>query len=173
MKKLFFLVFFALLSSTVIAKSNISIAYIDMDKVVSESKAGVSILNQLSSFNDKNIKNFTNKKNELKKKENKIISQKNILSEKEFQTNIENLKIEIQTFNKDRNKIISDFNKLKINNTNKLLQLINPILANYSDKNSISIILQKKNLIIGKTELDITNKIIDLVNKGIKEFKIK
>ena len=60
-----------------------------------------------------------------------------------------------------------------MNNTNRLLQLINPVLANYSDENSISLILQKKNLIIGKTELDITDQIILTVNKNIKDFKIK
>ena len=34
-------------------------------------------------------------------------------------------------------------------------------------------ILQKKNLIVGKSEFDITEEIIELVNKDIKEFKIK
>ena len=34
-------------------------------------------------------------------------------------------------------------------------------------------ILQKKNLIIGQKELDITIDIIKLVDKNIKEFKIK
>ena len=38
---------------------------------------------------------------------------------------------------------------------------------------SISIILQKKDLIIGKTELDITSEIINIVDDKIKGFKIK
>ena len=56
---------------------------------------------------------------------------------------------------------------------NNFLKLINPILTKYSTENEISIILQKKNLIIGKTELDITDKIIIIINDEIKEFKIK
>ena len=62
---------------------------------------------------------------------------------------------------------------MKIDNTNKLLQLITPILAKYADKKSISMILQKKNLIIGKTELDITDEVIMIVNTEVKEFNIK
>ena len=58
-------------------------------------------------------------------------------------------------------------------NTNALIQLINPILIEYSNEKSISMILQKKNLIIGQKELDITIDIIKLVDKNIKEFKIK
>ena len=57
--------------------------------------------------------------------------------------------------------------------TLKILKLINPILVEFSEDNSISFILQKKNLIIGKTELDITEKIIKIVNKKIPEFKIQ
>ena len=56
---------------------------------------------------------------------------------------------------------------------NKLLKKINPILTKYSIEREISIILQKKDLIIGKTELDITDKIITIINNEINEFKIK
>ena len=42
-----------------------------------------------------------------------------------------------------------------------------------SNEKSISIILQKKDLIMGKKELDITGEVIKIVNSEIKEFKIK
>ena len=51
--------------------------------------------------------------------------------------------------------------------------MINPILIEYSNEKSISMILQKKNLIIGQKELDITIDIIKLIDNNIKEFKIK
>ena len=49
---------------------------------------------------------------------------------------------------------------------------MNPILAKYAEKNNISIIIGKQNIIMGKTELDITSEILALVNKEIKPFKI-
>ena len=54
-----------------------------------------------------------------------------------------------------------------------LLKLINPILLKYSDEKEISIILQKKDLVVAKTELDITKDIIKIVNVQVKELKIK
>ena len=69
--------------------------------------------------------------------------------------------------------MIEDFNKLKLDNTNKLLKLINPILIKFSNDEKISIILQKKNLVVAKTELDITEEIIKIINLEVKEFKIK
>ena len=51
--------------------------------------------------------------------------------------------------------------------TIKLLEAINPILTEYSTKNSISIMLQKKNIVIGDTRLDITSKILEIINTKI------
>ena len=102
-----------------------------------------------------------------------MISQKNILSEADFKKKIDELKAEIKNYNQNRNKIIEDFNKLKIDNTNNLLKLINPILIKFSNDKEISIILQKKDLVVAKTELDITEEIIKIIDAEIKEFKIK
>ena len=64
---------------------------------------------------------------------------------------------------------LNNFKRDHINMTKKLLKLINPILEEYSSKNSISILLHKKDIVIGSTKLDITPTILDLVNKKIKK----
>jgi outer membrane protein len=172
MKNFFFIIIF-LISQILTVQADKNIVFVDMEKIMSTSKPGLSILEQLRKINNKDIKTLKDKKDELELKEKKIISQKNILSEKEFQINIDNLKEEINKHNINRDNKINNFNKLKVNNTSKFLQMINLILTKYSKENSISMILQKKNLIIGKKELDITNKIIESVNNDIKPFKIK
>ena len=144
-----------------------------MDRLVSVSKPGSSIFNQLKDINNKNTNFLKNEEINLKEKEKKLITQKNIISDADFQNKINELKSEVNNYNQNRNEIIKKFNKLKVENTNNLLKLINSILAKYSTENEISIILQKKDLIIGKTELDITDKIITIINNEIKEFKIK
>ena len=149
------------------------IVFVDMDRVISTSNAGSSIFKQLKKINDKNLKFLKNEEEKFKEKEKKIITQKNIISENDFKVKVDELKLEINNYNKNRKKLIEEFNKLKIGNTNKFLKQINPILTKFSNENKIAIILQKKDLIIGKTELDITNEIIKNVNSEIKEFKIK
>tara|TARA_B100000767_G_scaffold11237_1_gene10885 strand:- start:282 stop:803 length:522 start_codon:yes stop_codon:yes gene_type:complete len=149
------------------------IAFIDMDKVISTSNSGSSILKQLNDLNNKNLEFLKNEEKKFKEKEKKLISQKNIISEADFQNKIDELKSEIKNYNQNRNKMITDINKLKVNNTNNFLNLINPILVKFSNDNEISIILQKKDLVIAKTEFDITNEIIKIINLEIKQFKIK
>ena len=161
------------LFSTNQALSEQKIAFIDIDKVISTSKSGSSILKQLTDLNNKNLNFFKNEEKKFQAKETKLISQKNIISVIEFKNKVNELKSEIKNYNQNRNKILADFNKLKIDNTNNLLKLINPILVKFSNDKEIAIILQKKDLVVAKTQLDITDEVIKIVNSEIKEFTIK
>ena len=69
--------------------------------------------------------------------------------------------------------MLTDFNKLKIDNTNNFLNLINPILIKFSNDKEIAIILKKKDLVVAKIQLDITDEVIKIVDLEVKEFKIK
>ena len=115
------------------------------------------------------------KKNDenLKKKEKKIIAQKNILSEQDFKKELSNLRAEIINFQKEQVKARDNINKLRIKATSKLITKLSPILEEYAKKNSIGLILQKKNIVMGKKEIEITNQILEITNKEIKDIKIK
>ena len=165
------LIIFLFITNAAISEQKI--AFINMDKVISSSNSGLSILKQLSDLNNKNLKFLKNEEKKFKEKETKLISQKNIISESEFKIKLEGLKSEIKNYNQKRNQMITEFIKLKVSNTNRFLKLLNPILVKFSNDKEISIILQKKDLVIGKTELDITDEIIKIANNELKEFKIK
>ena len=171
MKFFFIFLIFSIFFNNVNAEQKI--VFLNMDRIVSTSSVGLSILKQLKDLSDKNTALLNKKEKNFKEKETKLISQKNIISETEFKNKVNELKKQINEHNINRNKLITDFNRLKIKNTNKLLKLINPILLKFSNDNAISFILQKKNLVIGKTEFDITDKILKIVNNDVKEFKIK
>jgi len=54
-----------------------------------------------------------------------------------------------------------------INEKKKLIILLQPILADYMKKNDVKFILNKKNILIGREDLNKTLEIIDIVNKKI------
>ena len=56
-------------------------------------------------------------------------------------------------------------------NTN--FEPFNKILSKYALDNSYSLIIQKKNIIIGKSDFDITTEILDIFNKEVKNVKLK
>ena len=148
------------------------IVYLNVDKIMQQSIAGKSIKNQLKKIHNKNLENFKKNDEILKNKEKKIIAQKNILSQEEFQKELKSLRTEIINFQKEQVKARDDINKLRIGATNKLISKLSPILEEYAKKNSISLILQKKNIVMGKKEIEITNEILEITNNKIKNINI-
>ena len=163
---------FLLLINTNITNAEENIFYIDLDFIMNNSLAGKSITSQLKKANELNFNNFKKTEENLTKEESKIISQKNVLSDEEFKKKINLLKKKVLKYRKNRKNTIDKFNTKKFKAQAVLVEAITPILADYSEKNSISLILQKKNILIGKKELDITSIILKLLNKKITKIKL-
>ena len=67
-------------------------------------------------------------------------------------------------------------NELSIFTTNskkKMLDLLNPLVKNYLQKESIQILLQKEKIIFGDEKLDITKDILNLFNNKHKSIKFE
>ena len=148
------------------------IVYLNVDKIMKDSVAGKSIKKKLEKLYNKDLEKFKKEDENLKKKEKKIIAQKNILSQEDFKKELSNLRQEIINFQREQVKSRDDINKLRIKATAKLISKLSPILEEYAEKNSISLILQKKNIVMGKKEIDITDQILSITNKEIKDINI-
>lgn len=148
------------------------IVYIDMEKILNESKSGMSINKQLEKIHKMNIKEFKKIEDELKKKEESIIAQKNILSKEDYTKKIKILRDNANSYRKNRQEKINLLTKKRMESSSKLLSIINPILSDYSKVNNISIILQKKNVVLAKTDLNITNNIIDILNSKVESINL-
>ena len=155
------------------AEEGLSIVYINMEKVMKESIAGKSLMQQLEKIHKANIVEFKTVEEKLKEEESSILSQKNILSKEEFDKKVNLLKNKINDYKSTRKKKIDFVSKKKIDATAKLLEVVNPVLTDYSVENDISIILRKKDIVIAKSSLDITTEIIKIVNSKVKEINLK
>ena len=154
------------------AEEKIILVYIDMEKVFNESLAGKSLIDQLEIIHKENLKEFEKIEKDLKNKEDSILAQKNIISEDEYDKRVFLLKKEIDNYKNMRNEKINLVSKKKVEGTKKLLNKINPILTDFSKKNDISVIMRKKDIVIAKTDLEITNEIIKLVNSKVKNINL-
>ncbi len=170
MKKYFLIIFFLIFYSNSFAEDKIF--YLDMNFLLSESDAGKYINKELKKINDKNVDEYKKIENSIKSEEEKLLAQKNVLKEEDFKNKVENLKKKYNSYQKMKNIKNNDLKELRNNAGNKLLNIINDILADYSLKNKISLIVEKKNVVIGKAELDITKNILNLLNAKIKKVEI-
>tara|TARA_B100000900_G_scaffold380767_1_gene366716 strand:- start:99 stop:617 length:519 start_codon:yes stop_codon:yes gene_type:complete len=152
--------------------SSEKIVYLDVEKIMQQSAAGKSIIAQLKKKREISIANFKKKEKEIRDKEKKIIAQKNVLSKEDFESKIIELRKDISNYQKERNKTSNDIARSRVKASTKLISKLTPILEDYSQKNSIRIIVQKKNIVMGKKEDDITKDILELVNQKIKNIKL-
>ena len=154
------------------ALSGESFYHIDIDFVLNNSLAGKSIIKQLENKDKSNKDKFKKNETELKKKETKLISQKSILEKKEFNEKVALFAKEVSIYKKERADILNNFSKKKNIAQKELLEKLTIILGKYSEEKSISYILSRQNIIVGKKELDLTNIIIEILNKEIKTIKL-
>ena len=152
--------------------SNSKIVYIDMDLVIQKSIVGKNITEQIKKINDTNLIELKKLEKEIKEEDNEINKQKNILDETQIREKINNLNLKVKKFQKMRKDNRNENNKKQVKATAQLLEQLKPILADYSASNSISLVLQKKDVIIGRNDLNITEDIIKLLDKKIKKINI-
>jgi|TARA_B110000967_G_C18524319_1_gene382565 outer membrane protein len=138
-----------------------------MEKILNESTSGKKYLSELSKSNKSLLEEIKIKEKILIQKEKLLFSKKNIINKDEFDKELKLLKQKIIDHNNTKDIELKKIKKNQQMMTIKLLEAINPILTEYSTKNSISIMLQKKNIVIGDTRLDITSKILEIINTKI------
>ena len=173
MKKILIsILFFIFLIIPSYSYSSEKIVYLDVEKIMQESLAGKSIIAQLKKKRESSISKFKKKEKDIFDKEKKLIAQKNVLSKDEFESKIKELRNEISNYQKERNKTSNDIAKLRIKASTRLISKLTPILEEYSKKNSIRIIIQKKQIVMGTKEDDITKDILELFNQKIKNIKL-
>tara|TARA_B100000989_G_C19496138_1_gene452128 strand:+ start:979 stop:1497 length:519 start_codon:yes stop_codon:yes gene_type:complete len=171
MNKIFVSILLVIFISVPVYSSE-KIVYLDVEKIMQESIAGKSIIDQLKKKRELSISKFKKKEKDIIDKEKKLISQKNILSKEEFESKIIELRKDISNYQKDRSKTSNEIAKSRVKASTKLISKLTPILEDYSKKNSIRIIVQKKNIVMGKKEDDITKDILELVNQKVKNIKL-
>ncbi len=142
------------------------VVYIDINQILNNSEIGKSLNLYLKEINDKNLTKFNEIEIELKKKEEELLAQQNIIEKTQFNIKVNNLSKEVQNYRTDKKTSLNKLNEIKIENTKKILKILNPIITKYVELNSISLVIPKKNIIIGKKNLDITDEIVKLLNNN-------
>ena len=165
-KKIFaILIIYFTLSSNVFAENKI--AYLDLDFILSNTNIGKLTLEKLEKIEKKTNNELQIEGKKLKEEENKILASRAIITEEQLKKNISEFQIKIQKYTKDKSEQIKSLKKNRNTEIINLLNLINPIIKTYMDDNSISIVIDKKNIYIGDTTYDITKNLIEIINKKL------
>ena len=165
-KYFFILIFY--ISSTTFSISAEKTVFLDIDFVLNNSNYGKSIYSRLDELNKKNFDNLVKMEKELEKKKKSIDVSRNISTKENLDQQISLFNQDVKNFRSEKNKILKNFESKKKNEIDNFLVKVNPIVQDYMKANSISIVLPKNQIFMGNVEMDITNDIMELVNKILK-----
>ena len=149
------------------------IVYLDMTFVLNKSKAGEGAQIFLKKTFEENQKKFIIQENELKNEESNLLGKKNVLTKEEYKKNSEDLRKKVLDYQKERRAFLDKIAKQRSEARQILIQKIDPILKTYSQENNVTLVIDKKFILSGKTDLDITEIIVEKLNKEFPSLNLQ
>ncbi len=147
--------------------------FVDMPKILNQSKAGKEaqdFLKKKTVTEDKKIK----KEGELLKKEEiDLIAKKKTLSTDEYKKKLNQLREKNVKFQRKRTSFAAAIATQRTEARGTLLKALNPILTKYMSENNVQIIIDKKYVVMANSKIDLTGKILEILNKELKSLNLK
>jgi len=175
MKKLtkLFLINFFLLISITHSFAEQKLVVVDMKFILNQSKAGKEAQDFLKKSFTNNQKKFTDLEANLKKEESDLLSQKTVLTKQEYQKKADELRKKVIDYQSQRRSSLDKISTQRSKSREILLKKINPIIKTYINENNISLVIDKKYLLAGNNESDITKIVIEKLNKELPSIDLK
>ena len=170
MKKFLIIIFLSLLHIS--SSSADTPHFLDFKMILNESIAGKKAQTFLKQKIQNGFKNIKENEKNILEEEKKIIQQKKIISNDEYQKKVSELRKKVSTIQKERNDLLQSTAKQRSKAKDTLLKNLNPIVRTYMIEKKIRIVIDKKYVLLGDDNLDITNDIIDLLNKKLKTINL-
>tara|TARA_B100002003_G_scaffold64004_1_gene59363 strand:- start:145 stop:669 length:525 start_codon:yes stop_codon:yes gene_type:complete len=163
--------FFLLISTDTFAEQKIVV--LDLKFVLNNSKAGKDAQDFLKkSFND-NVKKFSDMEKALKKEESDLLAQKTVLNKEEYTKRSDTLRKKVIDYQSQRRSSLDKIATQRAESRETLIKKIEPILNTYIKENNISLVMDKKEMLGGNPEYDITKIIVAKLNQVFPSLNLK
>ena len=169
--KFFVVTFFFIISTHSFAEQKIVV--LDMKYVLNSSKAGKDAQEFLKNKFNANAKKFSELEKSLKKEETDLLATKASLTKEEYTTKSDSLRKKVIDYQSQRRLSIDKLQNQRDEARKIIMKRIKPILNAYIKENGVSMIIDKKSMIVGSTEHDITKTIVEKLDKEFPSLKLQ
>ena len=163
--------FFLLICTHTFAEQKIVV--LDLTYVLNGSKAGKDAQEFLKKTFEVNVKKFIDMEKILKKEESDLLEKKNILSKEEYGKKMSTLRKKNIDYQTQRRTAIDKITTLRAKSRETLLKELKPILESYIKENNVSLVVDKRFILGGGTENDITKTIVEKLNKDFPTLNLQ
>ena len=169
--KFFVVTFFILICTHTFAEQKIVV--LDLTHVLNQSKAGKGAQDFLKKTFDDNIKKFSDIEKKLKKEEKDLLAKKTVITQEEYGKKMNSLRKKNLDYQTERRAAIDNITNKRAKAREVLLKKIKPILESYIKENNVSLVVDKKYILGGGAKTDITEIIVEKLNKDLPSLNLK
>ena len=169
--KFFVITFFLIFSTYTYAEQKIVV--LDMKFVLNNSKAGKGAQDFLKKSYTDSQKKFTDLEMKLKEEESDLLKKKNVLDKAEYTKKADALRKKVIDFQSQRRLAIDKLASQRSESREILMEKLLPIVDSYIKENNISLVIDKKDMIGGLNEYDITEVIVEKLNKELPSLNLQ
>ena len=165
------ILFFTLFSTTAFSQNNIAV--LDVVKLLKESKAAISMKDQLNAVAKKYTDEDMKKQKEIQKQEEELLRQKATLTPEAFSDRKNTFEKKVIEFNKDaqaKRKALATAEKDAVT---QIEDEVEKIVKAIIDSDKITAVFRKSAIILGDTSIDITEKVVEELNKKLGSVTVK
>lgn len=149
------------------------IAVVDVQKLLSESKAAVNIQEQLKKQREDFQKELAAVEEKLRSEEKAILEEREKLTKEELQAKAQEFETKIlearQEVDKKRRTLEQAANKAVFNLRQEVVQVV----ADIADENAYNLVITRQNVVLAEKSMEITDQVMKELNKKVTEIKLE
>lgn len=168
----FFLLAFSILPAQAQEKAEVSLAVVDIQALLKDSKAAQSIESQLGSIRKNFQAEVEKEEKALRAREKEIVEKKDSLKEEELKAEVQEFQKEVSASQKKVQDRKAKLDKALANAIGKLRAEIIKVVAEIGDKENLDLVLARTDVVIVSKNLDITGQVLERINRDLPSVNV-
>ena len=175
--KIYLVIFFStfLFSFNVAAESSYpitSIAIVDLNLILSESKAAKDATKQFEAIQKSTEDTMISSDKKMLDERNKLIEQQSVIAPEAFELKAKDYENKLQDYQADKQNKLRKLEGILQKARNEILENVKPILEDLSKELGVTVILEKNSVLLSANNMDITDDVIKKLNKKLPKIKV-
>ena len=162
--------FFTFLFTSAFAENKI--ATLDVVQLLKDSKAAISMKDQLNVVAKKFTEEDQKTQKEIQKQEEELLRQKSTLTPEAFSDRKNTFEKKVIEFNKNSQNKRKALAKAEKQAVNQIEEEVEKIVKEIIDNEKITAVFRNSAVILSDTSIDITQKVVDELNKKLSSVKV-
>ena len=151
---------------------NTSIAIVDLNLILLESKAAKNATKQFEIIQKEIEEEIIESDKKMLEERNKLIEQQSVIAPEAFELKAQDYEKKLQTYQVEKQNKLRKLEGVLQNARNEILENVKPILEELSKEIGVTIILEKNSVLLSAANMDITDNVIKKLNKKLPKIKV-